>query len=114
MNLTKLEENLNIIQSLPNKPTLEADELKTKFDKGSNGIKDYINNILIPEIEKLVKESKIEIEDSLTSEDTDKALSAKQGKIIKEELDKKQKSIGIGTDLPTGGENGDIYIQYFN
>lgn len=114
MNLTKLEDNLNIIQSLPNKPTLEADELKRKFDEGSNKIKEYINNILTKEAEELVENSKTDIEDNLTSIDANKALSAKQGKILKEELDKKQKNINIGTDIPTGGENGDIYIQYFN
>ena len=113
MSLTKLETNLNIIKSLPNKPTLEADELKKKFDEASNLIKEYINDTLLEEIEKSIKDSKIKIEDSLTSDDTNKALSAKQGKELKEITDKKQNKILVGTDLPTGGENGDIYIQYF-
>ena len=114
MSLTKLETNLNIIQSLPNKPTLEADELKKKFDEAPNAIKKYINDILIGDIETDIKNSKIEIENNLTSDDVNKALSAKQGKELKEIADKKQKKILIGTDLPTGGENGDIYIQYFD
>ncbi|MCI8587834.1 MAG: hypothetical protein HFJ49_04405 [Clostridia bacterium] len=114
MSLTKLEKNLNIIQSLPNKPALEAEDLKKEFDKAGNEIKDYINNVLTKEIEELVNKSKIEIDNTLASTSIDKALSANQGRILKEELDKKQKSISTGTDTPTGGENGDIYIQYFD
>lgn len=52
-----------------------------------------------------------EIENSLTSSDISKALSAAMGKKLNEE---KQKLIRYGTDVPTEGENGDIYIQYFN
>ena len=33
MSLPQLTENLNIVQSLPNKPTQEANELKIKFIK---------------------------------------------------------------------------------
>lgn len=43
-----------------------------------------------------------------------KALSAYQGKVISDELAKKQKSITSGLEIPTGGTNGDIYIQYFD
>ena len=42
MALTKLTDNLNSIQSLPNKPSLEAEELKAEFDKSGNLIKAYI------------------------------------------------------------------------
>ena len=41
MALTKLEENLNIIENLSDSPTLESDELKRKFDEGSLVIKNY-------------------------------------------------------------------------
>ena len=118
MSLTKLNDNLNIIQSLPNKPTLEAETLKAEFDKAANLIKDYINNTLTEETETLVQDSisaaKTPIENSLTNISTDKALSALQGKNLKDEVDTKQKLIGYGTDTPTGGNDGDIYIQYFN
>lgn len=117
MSLTKLNNNLNIIQSLPNKPTLEAEALKAEFDKAANLIKDYINNTLTEETETLVKDSissaKTPVENSLTNISTDKALSALQGKVLKDELDTKQKNITCGTAIPSGGSNGDIYIQYF-
>jgi hypothetical protein len=51
MNLTKLTEDLNIHQSLPDQPTLATNELKQKFDEAGNKIKDYINSILTPEIQ---------------------------------------------------------------
>lgn len=118
MSLTKLNDNLNTIQSLPNKPTLEAEALKAEFDKSGNLIKTYINNTLTEEVEKLVQDSissaKTPIENSLTNISTDKALSALQGKILKDEMETKQKTISYGLDTPTGGNDGDIYIQYFN
>ena len=42
MNLPELENNLNKLESLPNKPTLSAEDLKEEFDKAPNIIKDYI------------------------------------------------------------------------
>ena len=63
MSITKLTENLNIIQALPDSPTQGAQELKAKFDEASNIIKTYINEILTKEIDELVKD----IEDTVNS-----------------------------------------------
>ena len=114
MALPQLTENLNIIQSLPNKPTEEANELKIKFDEAGNIIKVYLNDILLPAIETLVSDAKIPIENTLESESTIKALSALQGKNLKELVSTKQDKITYGTDIPTGGNDGDIYIQVFD
>lgn len=84
MSLSKLNDNLNIIRSLANRPALEPDELKSEFDKAGNIIKSYINEILTEEIEKLVSESKIIIDNNLTSENSTHALGAVQGKILME------------------------------
>lgn len=124
MSLTKLTENLNKVSSLPDRPTLQSDELKAIFDEAGNSIKDYINEILIDEIEKLIsdtaKETKTTINNTLTSTSTSEALSANQGKNLKElieslttTVEEKQKNISKGTSTPSGGSNGDIYIQYF-
>ena len=51
MSFKRIDENLNIHQSLPDQPTLEAQELKQKFDEAANIIKDYINNTFLPELE---------------------------------------------------------------
>lgn len=102
MALTKLTDNLNSIQSLPNKPSLEADELKAEFDKAGNLIKEYINEILTEEIESLinttVESAKIIVENVLTSESAVNALSANQGKSLKDLIDTmKTKLDGIAT-----------------
>lgn len=112
--LPELEDNLNILQSLPNKPTLSAENLKKEFDKAPNIIKEYINNTLLEAIETLVTNSissaKTSIENNLESTSITKALSAAMGKKLNEE---KQNLIKSGTSEPTGGNNGDIYLQYF-
>lgn len=102
MALTKLTDNLNNVQSLANKPPLEAEELKAVFDKSGNSIKDYINEILTEEIEALiastVESAKIVVENVLTSESAVNALSANQGKVLKGLIDTmKTKLDGIAT-----------------
>ena len=91
MSLTKLTDNLNSIQNLPNKPPLEAEELKVEFDKSANLIKTYINEILTEEIETLitttVNAAKTTVEDVLTSTSVVNALSANQGKVLKGAID---------------------------
>lgn len=122
MSLTKLTENLNKVSSLPDKPTLQPDELKAVFDNAGNAIKNYINEVLTEEIEKLVsdtaKTTKTTVENTLDSDSVINALSSAQGKALKglvDNLDKnKQKKISISTKEPTGGTSGDIHIQYFN
>ena len=113
MALPQLTENLNIIQSLPNKPTEEANELKIKFDEAGNIIKVYLNDTLLPAIETLISDSKLPVENTLESESTVKALSALQGKNLKDLIGAKQDKIAYGVDAPTGGNDGDFYIQYF-
>lgn len=54
MALTTFDTDVENISSLSDQPNdndgLSADELKALFDKGSVDIKDYINNVLIPEL----------------------------------------------------------------
>lgn len=56
MAITYFTEDLNIIQKLDDQPNdvggLSADELKEKFDESGNKIKDFLNNTLIPELDK--------------------------------------------------------------
>ena len=51
MAFTKLTSESNVIQSLPNKPTIPAAELKEKFDHFGDEIHDFLNDTLIPELE---------------------------------------------------------------
>lgn len=113
MAISEITDNLNIIQSLADKPTQDANELKIQFDKAGNIIKAYINGTLIPDINAEIKANKVSLENSLTSTSTSKALTALQGKNLKDLVDAKQKKITKGTSTPSGGSDGDIYIQYF-
>lgn len=61
MSLTKLNENLNNISNLPDKPSMRADELKAVFDKAGNTIKNFINETLTEEVQTLNKSTKNEI-----------------------------------------------------
>lgn len=54
--------------------------------------------------------NKTVINNTLTSTSTDEALSAAMGKKLNDE---KQKKISYGTDVPTGGVDGDLYDQIF-
>lgn len=54
--------------------------------------------------------NKTVINNTLTSTSTSEALSAAMGKKLNDE---KQKKLSTGTGNPSGGTNGDVYIQYF-
>lgn len=122
MSLPKLTENLNKVSSLPEKPTLQSDELQAVFDEAGNVIKEYINDTLTGAIEQsiinTVQANKTTVENVLTSTSITNALSSAQGKVLKGLIDElesgKQKLISTGTSTPEGGNDGDIYFQIFS
>lgn len=65
--IDKMTEDVNIHQSLPDKPTLSSNDLKIKWDLGVTRIKNYINDILIPSVEKFSTEVEKKIRDFSTS-----------------------------------------------
>lgn len=112
MELTKLTADLAVISKLADSPTETAAALKAKFDEGPRAIGSYLNGSLLPEIEEalaLIDGKTPAVIDSLTSADTTAALSAAQGRLLDQN---KQNKILAGTDAPSGGVDGDIYIQY--
>lgn len=140
MAISKLTANVNNHQTLPDKPALSAEELKILFDKGSADIKEYINNTMLPEIDSLIEnleKNKLAINkiiNDLTTGGTNNVASAETVKNLKTQLDNVNNSIqskidnsinnlGLknasrititnGTNNPSGGNDGDIYIQYF-
>lgn len=52
MQLPTFDTNVSNHQSLPDKPAMSAGELKRIFDKAPEDIKNYINTVLIPQIER--------------------------------------------------------------
>ncbi len=99
MKLTKLSADLAVITKLADSPTETAAELKAKFDQAPRAIGDYLNGTLLPEIEEAL---------ALVDEQVQTSI---QPQI--QALDQaKQPRIGIGTWVPSGGNDGDIYIRY--
>lgn len=120
MALTQLTENLNVHQSLPDKPALTAEELKKEFDKAANSIKEYLNTTLTKELDKILED--------LNNKDTtlqEASESMKNGiEEISSNIDSINKTIqglksgattkiSIGNTQPSSLENGEIYFQYF-
>ena len=83
MALTKLTENLNVHQTLPDKPNLASDELKKTFDSAANKIKEYINEILTEQLDEKINsmENITETIQSTVKKNAD-ILSTKQLDII--------------------------------
>ena len=57
--MEKFTEDLNIIRSLPDNPALTSDEFRSKFDEAGKKIKEYLNNIVGPEIESKAGEEEL-------------------------------------------------------
>ena len=128
----------NVISALADAPALTATELKAKFDEVGTGIKTYINNTLISDINSTITSTANTINGTITTNQTSNNtrltslesdmttaksnITTLQGNIttinssistINTSLNGKQKTISVGTSAPSGGSDGDIYIQYF-
>ena len=82
MAIPKFEKDVKVISKLPNYPGSEGGltpaEFREKFDEASEIIKDYLNNVLIPEMDKTVDVQALLngiLDPTLTA--TDKAAQAK-------------------------------------
>lgn len=70
MSLTKCGVNTNVIENLPDAPNLPTEQLKQKFDEAGVGIKNYLNAILIDEIESLVATEKADLQRMVSEQKT--------------------------------------------
>lgn len=136
MALTQFTKDMNIIASLADEPTQTAAELKAKFDEGGAAVKTYLNETLKPFADAL-ESSVPDVAggvSTILSADLAAAralISNADGKVaagdvtsaelnclagvtgaVQTQLDAKQKTIACGTAAPSGGSDGDIYIQY--
>lgn len=88
MAFTPLNDDLNIIQKLPDLPNdvggLSADELKAAYDEAGILIKRYINNILIKELESVAGAGNIGIKpiEGVSAETVQRALEILRGQIF--------------------------------
>lgn len=67
MSLTKFNESVTNHQTLPDKPTLSATQLKILFDKSGVDIKDYLNQILTEELDSKISEFQTKINNNTSS-----------------------------------------------
>ena len=67
MSLPLCTVNTNNIQNLPDSPTLSSEELKQEFDRSGKDFKSYLNEILLPEIEKLIRDEKNNLKISINN-----------------------------------------------
>ena len=99
MSLPVCTVSTNNIQNLPDAPNLSSDELKQEFDKSGKDFKDYINGILLPAVENLVKDEKANLELAINNkilEDNKRKYHI--GKIIMSTSDTNpNKYLGFGT-----------------
>ncbi len=136
MAIEQFVKDMNIISALADEPTQTATELKAKFDEGGNALKTYINNTLKPYLDGMEDQipktygavSTILEEDLVASR---AVMSSSEGKIaasevtaeelsylsgvtssVQTQLSSKQNKITYGTQTPSDGSEGDIYIQY--
>lgn len=108
MKLSTCDVETNNIANLPDKPALTPTDLKRKFDAAENGIKKFINESLIPEIE---------------AEFDKKVPASKDGRLITKDEAEKLAGIEEGANKVTieSGNNdpnelqivADYYIQVF-
>lgn len=117
MAITQCTADTSAVSNLPDAPALTASELKAVFDKGGTEIKSYINNTLIGDINSTITSTANTINGTITSNDTayNNRMTAIEGDIttLQTSVSGKQKTISVGSTTPSGGSNGDIYIQYF-
>lgn len=108
MSLSEFNNDVRNHSNLPDKPTLDSKELKALFDKAAVEIKDYLNNILTKEIDKLL-ENKVNQAvgfNLISDEDLEKLNGIEDGATKVE--------ISSGTNEPDENTTGEIYIQYFD
>ena len=79
--MEKFTEDLNIIRSLPDNPALTSDEFRSKFDEAGKKIKEYINNILGPEVESKAGEEELRTLSGNLNTKIDTALGELEGEV---------------------------------
>lgn len=114
MALTKLTADMNNHQSLPDKPALSAEELQILFDKAPNDIKDFINQILIVELDKIVtelKDGKIEVSKIINDLTTGGATNVASAEMVKQLQNNKMNKTEAQTELAKKSNTGHTHTR---
>lgn len=127
MALTKLTENLNVHQSLPDKPALSATELKQAFDSAANAIKTYLNETLTDELDTIItslSSGETSLEIALTQVQTAVTEATSNITTIQASITSINSTLSglksgattkitIGSSVPETLDEGEVYLQYF-
>lgn len=114
MALTKLTADMNNHQSLPDKPALSAEELQILFDKAPNDIKDFINQILIAELDKIVmelKDGKINVDKIINDLTTGGATNVASAEMVKQLETNKMDKTEVQTELAKKSDVGHTHTK---
>lgn len=107
----------NNISQLPDDPALTPSEIKGEFDQAATDLKNYINNELIPDANQTINTAVSGLNATITNNQTANNTRFTQVEAsitsLGNTINAKQKAITSGTGTPSGGSDGDIYIQYF-
>jgi hemerythrin-like domain-containing protein len=122
LNLTNLTANVNNIQALSDRPNtadgITSQQLKERFDKAGADIKDWANNTLIEELETYINMLKTHIETLenagyITGSDSRLSDARQCDNTFNYYLEARNNlHITYGTELPSTGEDGDIFFLY--
>lgn len=118
MNISKCTADLAVISKLPDSPTETAASLKAKFDQAPQAIGEYLNGVMVPQLNESVSavEQSVSAVEQSVSEVKQSVQSVAQAVDAVEEavalIDGKQDRISMGTSAPSGGYDGKIYIWY--
>ncbi len=109
MALTELTDNVNVHQSLPDQPALNAEQLKQEWDKPGNIIKDYINQVLTKELDVILDKKVEKITGKvLSSNDFTDALKTKLVGIADNANNYSHPTSAGNKHIPAGGASGQI------
>ena len=79
--MEKFTEDLNIIRSLPDNPALTSDDFRSKFDEAGKKIKEYLNNIVLPEVESKAGEEELRTLSTNLNTRIDESLEELEGNV---------------------------------
>ena len=115
MNISKLTADMAVISKLPDSPTETAASLKAKFDQAPQAIGEYLNGVLVPQLNEsvsAVEQAADEAKQSVAQVQQSVAQVQQSVNEASARIDGKQDRISMGTGAPSGGYDGQIYIWY--
>lgn len=98
------------VSNLPDSPAIPSSELKAVFDKAGTEIKTYINEQQNPGINSTINSAISGVNTTITNMQTTNNARFTN---IENNITQLQGKITSGSVAPSGGSDGDIYIQYF-